>query len=226
MKRLIYAPPWATAGLSKFRKTPYGDCEFRVIWGPSKMRIVGGHWDDNAKREYRLLPQYGNNPRWIMERWRPPSLYGTPQSWNDQTLTPEGFLGLGPFPHRGRFEHIATFGLSDAKERPVKGWAGFVPLEAGLVEMMARYTWMGRTCTYWELKRELEDSLIAKEVQHDKNFDDMWDDRQLTRPGLSLGAGGAFNKQVAIDDYARRIERLPGGGAVDGRRFRAGMKQL
>lgn len=224
MKRLIYAPAWATTGLGKFRKTPYGECEFRVIWGPSKQRIIGGYWEDNGKIEYRLLPQYGNNPRWIMERWRPPSLYGTPQSWNDQTLTPEGMLGLGPFPHRGRFEHIATFGLSDSHERPVKGWAGYVPLEAGLVELMARYTWMGRCATYWELKREHEDALLAKERQHDQNFDDMWDERQLTRPGLTLGAGGAFNKDAAIQDYERRIER--NHAFVDGSRFRPGMKQL
>ena len=224
MHRIVYAPAWATVGLEKFRKTPYGECEFRVIWGPSATRIIGGYWEETQTCEYRRLPQYGNNPRWIMERWRPPSLYGTPQSWNDQTLTPEGFLGLGPYPHRGRFEHIATFGLSDQKERPIKGWAGYVPLEAGLVEMMARFTWMGRIMTYWELKRGLEDALIAKERVHDQNFDDLWDERQLTRPGLTLGAGGSFNKEAAIEDYARKIERNK--AFVDARRFKAGMKQL
>lgn len=187
------------------------------------MRIIGGFWEDNGKIEYRLMPQYGNNPRWIMERWRGPSIYGTPWAWNEQTLTPEGLLGIGPFPHRGRFEHIATFGLSDSHERPIKGWAGYVPLEAGLVELMARYTWMGRTMTYWQLKREMEDALIAKEREHDRKFDEMWDDRQLTRPGLSLGPGGSFNKQDAIDDYARKIEKS--GAFVDARRFRPGFRQ-
>jgi len=92
-----------------------------------------------------------------------------------------------------------------------------------MVELMARFCWMGRTMTYGELKREMEDAALAKEAQHDKNFDEMWDDRQLTRPGLSLGAGGAFNKEAAIEDYARKIERSH--AFVDARCFRPGLHQ-
>ena len=101
---------------------------------------------------------------------------------------------------------------------------GYVPLEPGLIELTARAVVMGKVNSYSDIRRILEDEELAKERYQDQQVDDMWAEAQLSRPGLSIGAGGAFNKQSEIDDYARRIERSK--AFVDARRFRPGLKQI
>jgi hypothetical protein len=203
-------------GLLKFGLNPYGEPHFRVVWGPSRTYIVGGFFVKSGKCEYQRLVKYGKDPKWILERWRPASIYGNPAKWEADTLTPDGFLGLGPFPHRGEYESCMTFTTG-------KGAQGHVPLEPGMVEMAARAVWLGRNCTYSDIRRVHEDEELKKEREQDERFDEMWDEQQLTREGLSIGAGGAFNKQAEIDDYARRIERA--NAFVDARKFRNGFKQ-
>lgn len=214
--RILLAPLWAVRGLRKFGLNPYGQPNFRVVWGPSRWYIAGGYWADVGRSEYRKLPKYGLDPKWVLERWRPASVYGNPWSWEHDTVTPDGFLGVGPFPVHGEYENVTTFSTE-------KGEQGYVPLEPGLVELTARLCWMGRIATYSDLKRMHEDEELRKEREQDGNFDAMWEEKQLSRPGLTIGAAGAFNKQQEIDDYARRIERA--GAFVDARRFKAGFRQ-
>lgn len=212
-----YAPDWATVGLKKFGKNRYGQYQFRVVWAPSVMRIFGGYWDDVGKSEYRLVPKYGLDPKWALERWRPAVMYGIPELWDSQTVTPDGFYSVGPFPCRGAFEMCEKFSTG-------KGEAGFVPLEPGLIEMTARAVWMGRINSYSDIRRIHLDQLEAKERQHDQNFDDMWDEKQLTRSGLSIGAAGAFDKNKEVEDYERKITRSK-AVMQHAKNFKAGFNQ-
>ena len=121
--RLILAPSHQTVGLEKFGLNPYREPNFRVIWAPSRTRIIGGFWEDTARHEYRKLPKYGLSPRWILERWRPAAMYGTPQAWEREYITPDGFFAVGPFPVHGEYESCEVFQLSDEKGKAIKGWA-------------------------------------------------------------------------------------------------------
>lgn len=216
MREIILAPEWATKPLQKFGTNPFGAPRFRVIWGPSATKIVGGFWLDKGKSEYRLTPRYGFDPKWILERWQPACEIGSPSQWDAMTITPDGFYSIGPFPSHGRYLHCTTFSTA-------KGFAGYVPLEPGMVELAARLVWIGRTVTPWEISVEMRGAEEAKLRQEDANFDAMWDEKQLSRQGLSIGAGGAFDKQKEIDDYARRIQRSQ--AYVSARKFRPGFKQ-
>lgn len=216
MEKVRLAPAWAQKPLEKFGRNPYGQWNFRVIWGPSRTHLIGGFWEDNGHHEYRRRVKYSLDPKWVLERWRPAPIYGDPRAWESQTLTPDGFLGLGPFPAHGEYECIQAFSTG-------KGIQGYVPLEPGLIELTARAVVMGKINTYWDIRRTLHDEELKKERFQDEKFDQMWDEAQLSRPGLSIGPGGAFNKQAEIDDYARRIERV--GAFVDARRFRPGFRQ-
>ena len=222
-ERLILAPPDQTAGLNKFGVNPYGQANFRVVWAPSRMRIMGGFWADTATHEYRVVPKYGNSPRWVLERWRPGAMYGTPQSWERETVTADGFWGVGPFPVHGEYESCEVFQAKDEDGRAIKGWAGFVPLEPGLVELTARAVWMGRINTYSDIRIALRDEELRKERDKDQLFDQRWDERQATREGLTIGRGGFVNKAAEIEDYARKIERV--GKYVSAKRFKSGFKQ-
>lgn len=216
MRRIRLAPAWAQKPLEKFGLNPYGQPNFRVVWGPSRQRIIGGYWEDNQKSEYRARVKYSLDPKWVLERWRPASIYGDPFRWDRDTSTQDGFLAIGPFPVHGEYESIVVFSTG-------KGFEGYVPLEPGMIEMTARLVWMGRVQSYSNIYEIHKQEELAKEREQDSNFDQMWNEAQLSRPGLSIGAGGAFNKQAEIDDYARRIEKA--GAFVDQRRFRAGFSQ-
>lgn len=202
--------------LGRFGKNPYGANSFRVVWGPSRTRIFGGYWDDVAKWEYRVVPKYGPNPQWIIERWQPATTYGSPFIWDQQTLLPDGFWACGPFPVHGDFECITKFSAKDA------GDLGILP-EPGLVLFAVREHLLTQMFSASQRKQAHEDAAMAKERKQDRDFDDIWAEAQLSRPGLSIGAGGAFNKQQEIDDYARRIERAH--AFVNAQRFRAGFRQ-
>jgi hypothetical protein len=216
VQTLILAPDWATKGLARFGLNPYGQPHFRVIWGPSRTYIAGGFFDRLGKSTYRRLVKYGLDPKWVLERWRPAAIYGSPQTWEANYSTPEGFLALGPFPAHGEYESCTVFSTG-------KGGSGYVPLEPGLVEMSARAVWMGKALTYSDIRRAHEDEELKREQEADAGFDDMWKEAQLSREGLTMGAGGSFNKQAQIDDYARKIER--NNLFVNARTFRPGFRQ-
>lgn len=222
--RLILAPAHQTLGLDKFGLNPYGERNFRVVWAPSRSRIIGGFWADTAHHEYRRVPKYGVNPRWILERWRPSTMYGTPDAWDRLYVTPDGFYAVGPFPVHGEFESCEVFQAKDEAGRPLKGWAGFVPLEPGMVELTARAVWMGRINSYSDIRTAVRDEELKKEREKDRRFDQQWDERQTLHSGLTMGRGGFVNRAAEIEDMARRIERV--GAFLSGKRFRKGFKQI
>jgi hypothetical protein len=72
---------------------PYGEPNFRVVWGGSRLARIGGRWTDrdahgNAIREkveLRRVPKYLPVDRWHIERWMPAESYGSPEQWHAQT---------------------------------------------------------------------------------------------------------------------------------------------
>lgn len=222
--RLILAAPHLTSGLSKFGCNSYGEPNFRTVWAPSRTRILGGFWADRGVHEYRRVPKYGLTPRWILERWRPASMYGTPEMWDRSYVTADGFYSIGPYPTHGEYESCEVFQAKDENGRAIKGWGGFVPLEPGLVELTARAVWMGRINSYSDIRIARRDEALREEREKDQRFDEQWRERQAVREGLSLGYGSGFvNKAEEIEDYARRIQRAQAW--IDAKKFRQGFKQ-
>jgi hypothetical protein len=97
----------------------YGEPNFRVVWGWSRLTWIGGKWTDtdahgNVTREVvelREAPKYFPFDRWHVERWMPPETYGSPQQWYAQTIEREDGISipaLGPYPRRGEYEHCFT----------------------------------------------------------------------------------------------------------------------
>ena len=97
----------------------FGESNFRVVWGGSRLAWVGGRWTDrdasgNVIREtieMRQAPKYVLHDRWHIERWLPPEAYGSPELWRAQTTEIENgiaILALGPYPSRGEYEHCFT----------------------------------------------------------------------------------------------------------------------
>jgi len=113
--------------LNKAGKNRFGGPNFRIIWGPDRMEWIGGLWVDRdettglvlrRKAEERHVPRYSvAKPRWIVEKWLPPEMYGSPETWirENEVRDPDtneiliGIQGMGPYPVEGEYEQCFTF---------------------------------------------------------------------------------------------------------------------
>ena len=117
-------PEWARkALLLAGGKNRFGEPNFRVSWGDSLVDWIGGRWEDrdtngHLLREVAELRQVIKYPlyvnRWIVERWNPPEMYGSPEKWYRQTREKdEGYIPqLGPYPSRGRYAFVCVLDLN------------------------------------------------------------------------------------------------------------------
>jgi hypothetical protein len=108
----------------------FGEPNFRVVWGGSRLAWIGGRWTDrdahgNVIREaieLRRSPKYFPQERWHIERWLPPEAYGSPEMWRTQTTEIEDGISipaLGPYPSRGDYEHCFTLASSHGEFVPL-----------------------------------------------------------------------------------------------------------
>ena len=176
----------------------FGENLYRLIWLPARKYLVGGWWEVEHEYAYHWQHKYGIAEKWALEKWLPASTYGTPQSWDDKTLSPEGFYQVGPFPIHGEFESVAVFSTGP-------GPAGYVPLEPGTVDLQARLVFMGRTLSRWDLRFNIRAEQEAKQKFQDAAFNEMWESLQHTRSGLTMGSAGHYSDEDAVNDYKRRL---------------------
>ncbi|MFZ0967906.1 MAG: hypothetical protein WAN13_06495, partial [Candidatus Acidiferrales bacterium] len=67
----------------------FGEPNFRVVWGWSRLSWIGGRWTDRDAHgniirstiELRRVPKYLPFDRWHIERWVSPEIYGSPNVW-------------------------------------------------------------------------------------------------------------------------------------------------
>jgi hypothetical protein len=156
----------------------FGEANFRVVWGGSRLCWIGGRWvdhDDSGNLireaiEMRLVPKYLPENRWHIERWMPAASYGTPDEWHELTTEVEDGVrvpSLGPYPARGDYEHCFT--LSGALGE-------FLPLTGAACDWVVRaISWSnGQTR---RLRREaLDQREVERERRWDSKADDLLDD--------------------------------------------------
>jgi hypothetical protein len=151
----------------------YGEPNFRVVWGGSRLTWIGGRWTDrdahgNALREtieLRQVPKYAPLDRWHIERWTPPESYGSPDSWYAQTMEVEDGIrvaALGPYPSRGEYEHCFTLESSAGE---------FIPLTPAACDWIIR-------AVEWSRGRPRQDrrlAIAARESRRARAFDTVAD---------------------------------------------------
>ena len=118
----------------------FGEANFRVVWGGSRLAWIGGRWTDrnaqgNVVREtieLRQAPKYIPTDRWHIERWMPQEAYGSPEEWFARTVEVEDGIrvaALGPYPSRGDYEHCFTLETSCGE---------FIPLSPAACDWIVR----------------------------------------------------------------------------------------
>ncbi|HEV2490932.1 MAG TPA: hypothetical protein VGT03_14090 [Candidatus Acidoferrales bacterium] len=170
----------------------FGEPNFRVVWGWSRLTWIGGKWADtdssgNLLREVvelREVPKYFPHDRWHIERWMPPEAFGSPAQWYSQTMEREdGILipALGPYPRRGEYEHCFT----------LQGLRGeFIPLSPAICEWIVRAIEFARARPSVEHLAAIERRAVARERAWHARADDILDAAMPTFHGLPFIAAG------------------------------------
>lgn len=112
-------PQWLADKLTELGgKNPHGQPNFRVIWSGNRLAWHGGVFherDDSGnvlrvQARHALMPKYPDVVnRWICEMWVAPEVFGTPETWEQETVEwREGLRieTLGPFPRHGEYELV------------------------------------------------------------------------------------------------------------------------
>jgi hypothetical protein len=115
----------------RYGRTPFGEPRYRLVWAPSRFERTGGVWTDwdpavaAAERQsgsaqplrrvaqMRWVRKYPGEECWLIERWTPPSSYGTPEQWyrpasEGGTVLACGLAGCGDYPQLGDYEDIGA----------------------------------------------------------------------------------------------------------------------
>src|SRR5205807_600843 len=101
----------------------YGEPNYRVVWGWSRLTWIGGKWEDRDEHgrlrretvQLRQVPKYIPHNRWHIERWCPPELYGSPADWYARHSR---WKGIVRFPRWGRIlSGASTSCASPCKEK-------------------------------------------------------------------------------------------------------------
>jgi hypothetical protein len=152
----------------------YGEPNFRVVWGGSRLAWIGGRWTDrdahgNMTREaieMRRLPKYLPVDRWHIERWMPAESYGSPEQWFAQTTEIEDGIripALGPYPSRGDYEHCFTLESASGE---------FIPLSPAACDWIVRaIDWSRR-----QRRTEMRGAIAAREARRERHVDRGMDD--------------------------------------------------
>jgi hypothetical protein len=158
-------------------RNPFGEANYRAVWGWSRLDWIGGKWEDRDAEgrrvrevvELRREPKYAPHDRWHIERWMPAVSYGSPEQWNAETLevaNGQSILALGPYPSRGDYEHCFT----------LEGRRGeFVQLTPGVARHIARLIEASRAAP-----RAKRREAVEAQAQREERAYDAWAEAVLS----------------------------------------------
>ena len=153
-------------------RNPFGEANYRAVWGWSRLDWIGGKWEDRDPQsgalirevvELRREPKYLPHDRWHIERWMSAESYGSPADWHSQTTeiaNGRNVAALGPYPSRGDYEHCFT----------LEGPRGeFVQLTPAVARHIARAIEMGREVPRANKKVAIEERMRREEREYDRH---------------------------------------------------------
>lgn len=170
---------------------PYGEPNFRVVWGASRLSWIGGEWVDWADRdgtvllrrrvEHRFVPKYLELNFWHVEKWCAAEEYGSPLLWRIQTLEFYGnrsIEALGPYPSRGEYELSHTLSAPCAKCTSLRmpddcTHREFVQITPTIAETIARMILLGREKSNLERRQALEQKRALSERAREAAIDEI-----------------------------------------------------
>lgn len=69
-------------------------------------------------RRRHKYAEFASFPGWILERWMPPSYFGTPSSWENEKVPGTSLPKMGPYPYQGGYVSVMGEGFRPYPEAP------------------------------------------------------------------------------------------------------------
>lgn len=87
---------------------PFGKPMYRVVWGGSATETIWGQMEGGSCGQHVKL-RYSGIQRWIVEMWKAPEMFGTPEEWYEKSYDPITNLHVcGDYPFQGDYTHHTT----------------------------------------------------------------------------------------------------------------------
>jgi len=118
--------------------------------------------EPNFRISWGMEAPYNN--RWILERWLPPEVFGTPENWNARETK------VLVFPYRGSYEHCFTFENPDGSFMQITG-AAARHIVSGILYGQQNFSDTERKAALYrrEEKKDSDYTKFAMDVLNDEN---------------------------------------------------------
>lgn len=159
---------------------PYGEPNYRAVWGWNRLTWIGGRWEDHdgsgnltgERIELRQVPKYTPFDRWHIERWTPPEKYGSPSAWYSQTIESEDGIripALGLYPRRGEYEHCYT--CEDDQKN-------YIPITPRIARVVVQLAEASRQFSLKKRREAIEEVKRREEKRWDSDADTILNDSE------------------------------------------------
>lgn len=195
--RLILA-----GGLNRF-----GEPNFRLVWGYNRIVKMHGEWQEVKPAEFsgligldgkpimtkpsikssvietREVPKYLPGNCWHLEKWCPPEMYGTPETWGKAGQEVVGDYTIdtaGPFPTRGEYELVMPLtvdGTPRGERLPL--YTGFIDMIVSVIVKSADFSLAQRRA-----------AIMQRLEREDRNFTERAE--SILRDGIPAFSGKEF----------------------------------
>jgi hypothetical protein len=177
----------------------FGEPLFRLIWGQTQTLVMG------FSGGYRERLVQFDMPCWVIQRWRSPNEYGSPEMYYTETFEEESKLYItGEYPWKGRYETLQPLYRKEVVNGKLE--ITHFPLDDILIDRVIPMMLKAQEMNFWERKAALR---MIHDEEEEKKVDAIAERLEEARPSfmgsVSLSRQGCRTSR--IDKMAEKIER-------------------
>ena len=195
----------------------FGKPMFKIAWGQSDAM------DYATPRGYSQMLTGHNQPCWMIQRWRPPELFGTPAIYYALNADAEtGLCMLGEYPHFGLYETLVMLMRKRYDPDTHELAIDTLPLEWDLIEKVIPVLEVAERMTESERREAVK---AVERAENDAMVADIEDRMLDSLPRFydATSHASRLNKTSLLQQKKDRIERVWRG--LDLRKARRGFYQ-
>ena len=203
-------------------KNPFGEPNFRLVWGQTRTRVIYGQ-ADGGKCGAHVKFKYHGIPAWHLEQWKSPIEIGcaSREDWYRDTWQPDvGLHLMGDFPSRGDYDScpIALYTKNVVNKTLV---IDAMPLNYRMLEFLVPVIQSERELSWQRRRAIVQDQEDKAKKERARIAEDIY------RNGSPAFGGADFDRSVNRDRMVREMgaEHFPVSAEEVKRRMGTGFVQ-
>jgi hypothetical protein len=184
----------AVFGINRF-----GGPNFKIVWGQTETyKVATPHGYED-----RLLGH--NMACWIMLKWQPPEMYGSPELYYFQDADELTGLALcGEYPEQGRYEILQPFISKSYNPQTHALEVTTLPLDWDILEIAVPMLLRSLELTYWEKKSALDQ---VEAMENAEKVNEIADRLYDSLPAV-YGAQSFAGQGIKTSVLARKMDEI------------------